>query len=645
MNDITLDIPLVKIAPSRWQPRQQFDADELYNLAGSIRDQGLINPVLVFRHNGGYELIAGERRTRATCALALSTLIEQHSLADWCGRLAVVGLVGMGEEERAILAGDPGATIMASIRPADDMAALHLLAVTENLDRADLTPLEEAQAYADLQAAYRWTQRELAGRLNKSQGYVAQRLSLITASVAVREALNTRVITVTTARALAALPQSLQPAVTAWAVAPTTQLPAREVEMRAHQLGVFFSQDRYWPNPAHIYTPMQRNRLMAMRHIITTTSQTETLVNRVLTERFMSMQPLEIANGMFQRFMETLAPQKFFGANGTDTWTRFSRLVGKTCAGCIFENVTPAGPSIVGGHCSKWMSPDVKSCENRIGTDEPVVIPVSSGQTWLHSLPLKQGPGFAFTDDVAAYVAALETEAQRRKAEAEKQSPTITYLESRIAGLRHYWQHVESLEPEVRAHFQAHDCAKCHNYAPLALAEGLPPCQNVYGLQSGAFDFRAGALLDPLGNFLPRCRDFQYQRLPPIGTVGKDDIGFDTWARWMRYLIRQQTRRTWLSLLMWLPGDAKRDKNWIDVMGNLEGVVNFTRLFDVAISEAAALGQYERLPVTLVNAVTGLDEQFLGLEWDMIRYGLSGSQATIPAGWVNPWQDAKIERL
>lgn len=109
MEPYTLKLNIAAIQPSRWQPRRAFDADALRELALSIQDQGLINPILVFQVNGHYELIAGERRTRAVIASYLTALFTQHSLLEWCARLATVGLAGMGEEERAALAAEPAA--------------------------------------------------------------------------------------------------------------------------------------------------------------------------------------------------------------------------------------------------------------------------------------------------------------------------------------------------------------------------------------------------------------------------------------------------------------------------------------------------------------------------------------------------------
>src|SRR5512145_3243806 len=118
----THDLNLAQIAPSRWQPRQHFDPDTLKELASSIIDQGLINPVLVFLQNHQYELIAGERRTRAVTALTLWQLFPNvHTLRDWCAHLAEVGLTGLGDKEYAALAGEPTAKIRAAIYPADDL--------------------------------------------------------------------------------------------------------------------------------------------------------------------------------------------------------------------------------------------------------------------------------------------------------------------------------------------------------------------------------------------------------------------------------------------------------------------------------------------------------------------------------------------
>lgn len=135
------DIAVSDIAPNPHQPREQFDEDALVGLAESIRELGVLQPVLVRMLDGGrYELIAGERRWRASQRAGLTT-------------------------------------IPAIIRSIDDRTSLEH-AVVENLHRQDLNALEEAAAYQQLIEDFSFTQEQVATRVGKSRSAVANLLRL-----------------------------------------------------------------------------------------------------------------------------------------------------------------------------------------------------------------------------------------------------------------------------------------------------------------------------------------------------------------------------------------------------------------------------------------------------------------------------------
>ena len=136
------ELNLTEIHPNPHQPRTEFRGEELDELAASIREQGILQPVVVRpRAQGGYELLVGERRLRAS-------------------KLA-------------------GATrVPAIIRQADDRQALEQ-ALVENLQRADLQPLEEALAYRNLVDLFELRQEEVARRVGKSRVYVTNTLRLL----------------------------------------------------------------------------------------------------------------------------------------------------------------------------------------------------------------------------------------------------------------------------------------------------------------------------------------------------------------------------------------------------------------------------------------------------------------------------------
>lgn len=186
-----LEIPVSAIAPNPRQPRSQFDDDSIDALAASIREVGVLQPVIVRRLNGGYELVAGERRLRA-------------------GRKA--GL----------------ATVPAVIRDSDDAAALRE-ALIENLHREDLGPLELAEAFQELLEELGATQESLAERLGVSRPHVANTIRLLQLPAEVQQLLGGRKIQAGHARALLGLTDP-EAQVTLALRAAAEQLSVREVE-------------------------------------------------------------------------------------------------------------------------------------------------------------------------------------------------------------------------------------------------------------------------------------------------------------------------------------------------------------------------------------------------------------------------------
>lgn len=141
-------LPIDSIRPNPYQPRKQFDPAALEELKDSIRASGLIQPLVVRKTCGVYELIAGERRLRACKLLGMTEVpcVVQYA----------------GEETSAILA------------------------LTENLQRENLHYLEEAECYRMLLKTCGLTQEQLAGRLGKSQAFLANKLRLLRLSPQVR---------------------------------------------------------------------------------------------------------------------------------------------------------------------------------------------------------------------------------------------------------------------------------------------------------------------------------------------------------------------------------------------------------------------------------------------------------------------------
>jgi ParB family transcriptional regulator, chromosome partitioning protein len=186
-----LEIPVSAIGPNPRQPRSEFPEDTLAALARSIREVGVLQPVVVKARDGGYELVAGERRLRAA-------------------RLA--GL----------------ATIPAIVREGDDTESLRE-ALIENIHREDLAPLELAAAFQELLEDLGVTQETVAERLGYSRAHVANTIRLLSLPPDVQRLLGEGRIQAGHARALLGLPNADAESAVALRVA-AEGLSVRQVE-------------------------------------------------------------------------------------------------------------------------------------------------------------------------------------------------------------------------------------------------------------------------------------------------------------------------------------------------------------------------------------------------------------------------------
>jgi ParB family chromosome partitioning protein len=162
-------IPIGQIRPNPFQPRLEFRPEQLADLEASLRVNGLLQPITVrpAPAGTGYELIAGERRYRAASRLGWSE-------------------------------------IPALIRPVDDRDALSL-ALVENLQRADLDPIEEAEGYQRLQQEFSATQQQVADAVGKDRSTIANALRLLQLPASVRRLLQEGALSTGHARALLGL--------------------------------------------------------------------------------------------------------------------------------------------------------------------------------------------------------------------------------------------------------------------------------------------------------------------------------------------------------------------------------------------------------------------------------------------------------
>ncbi|TME61163.1 MAG: ParB/RepB/Spo0J family partition protein [Chloroflexi bacterium] len=149
LTSASTEIPLEKVMPNRQQPRTSFDPEGLSELAASIRQHGVLQPIVVSRDGDGYELIAGHRRVLA---------------ARLAGRTSIPAVVR------------------------DEAGDRLELALVENLQRADLNAIEAARGYKLLMETYDLTQEQLAERLGKSRSAIANTLRTLSAPQPLQDA-------------------------------------------------------------------------------------------------------------------------------------------------------------------------------------------------------------------------------------------------------------------------------------------------------------------------------------------------------------------------------------------------------------------------------------------------------------------------
>lgn len=165
--DEVTQIPLSELRSNPYQPRKIFDETALEELANSIKEHGVFQPIIVKKSIKGYEIIAGERRVKASL------------------------MAGLTE-------------IPAIVRDFNDTQMMEI-ALLENLQRENLTAIEEATAYKKLQETLSLTQEELAKRLGKSRSHITNMLGLLNLPEIIQEDISSKKITMGHARVLSKL--------------------------------------------------------------------------------------------------------------------------------------------------------------------------------------------------------------------------------------------------------------------------------------------------------------------------------------------------------------------------------------------------------------------------------------------------------
>jgi ParB family chromosome partitioning protein len=188
------EVELKRIRANPFQPRREFDPAALAELEASIRENGLLQPLVVRTADAGFELVAGERRLRA--------------------------LTGLGEAKATVI-----------VRDLSDEQML-LLALVENLQREELNAIEEAVAYQRLIDGFGLTQNQVAGRVGRSRSTVANSLRLLTLPAEVQEMLASGALSAGHARAVLSVDSEAERLKLARRIA-SEGLSVREAERRA----------------------------------------------------------------------------------------------------------------------------------------------------------------------------------------------------------------------------------------------------------------------------------------------------------------------------------------------------------------------------------------------------------------------------
>lgn len=198
--DVVLQIPVDDIAPNPFQPRKKFDEEMLADLARSIAESGILQPVVVVRTTGGgkpYQIVAGERRVRAARIAKLKTV----------------------------------PAIVRSVKADDENLEL---AILENIQREDLNPIELGFAYKELTERFKASQDDIARKIGKSRQVVGNTMRLLTLPKEIQADIESGALSENHARAILALPTD-DVRLKLWREVREQKLSARNTEVAARK--------------------------------------------------------------------------------------------------------------------------------------------------------------------------------------------------------------------------------------------------------------------------------------------------------------------------------------------------------------------------------------------------------------------------
>ncbi len=217
-----LYVELSKLVPNKFQPRTLFDEEQLQELIASIKEKGVLAPILARRSGDKYEIIAGERRFRAARQLKLE-------------RVPVV------------------------VRDVNDQEAL-ILSIVENIQRQELNPIEEAHAFEKLTKDFSLTQEEIAKAVSKDRSTVANMLRLLTLPQEVQKAISSGKLSFGHGKVLSGL-DSIPQQIKLTQLVLSKSLSVRELENYILKNRAFSSKKRKLPKDKDPYVADLENQL------------------------------------------------------------------------------------------------------------------------------------------------------------------------------------------------------------------------------------------------------------------------------------------------------------------------------------------------------------------------------------------------
>lgn len=225
-----VEIPLTEITPNPFQPRRIFDPEKINDLAASISEHGIFQPIIVKQVKDGYMIVSGERRFRAAKQVGLKTI--------------------------------------PSIIRSYDPAKVAEISLVENLQRENLSPIEEAEAYANIMRSMEITQKTLADRIGKSRSYVTNIIGLLNLPDEVQAMLLNNDISMAHARVLSKLDDPLRIKTLAKKIV-NEQLSVRQIEVLAEKEEKTNQQKREPKPKTFVVYEQSLNQKLGLKTVVT----------------------------------------------------------------------------------------------------------------------------------------------------------------------------------------------------------------------------------------------------------------------------------------------------------------------------------------------------------------------------------------